>query len=71
MAAPKARSGTGGLLIDTPAFRAYFPRAGLNFGYHELFFECSTSCRCNCDDIGGFLGKYEDVPLHNPRQMYP
>lgn len=48
--------------------RMLSPRV-LHFGHHELFFECSTSCRCECGDIG-FLGNYEDVPLPNPRQMY-
>ncbi|KAK8102405.1 hypothetical protein PG984_015551 [Apiospora sp. TS-2023a] len=48
--------------------RMLSPRV-LHFGYHELFFECATSCRCECGEIG-FLGNYEDVPLPNPRQMY-
>ncbi|KAK7917469.1 hypothetical protein PG985_011077 [Apiospora marii] len=48
--------------------RMLSPRV-LHFGHHELFFECATSCRCECGDIG-FLGNYEDVPLPNPRQMY-
>ncbi|KAK8098834.1 uncharacterized protein PG998_012075 [Apiospora kogelbergensis] len=48
--------------------RMLSPRV-LHFGYHELFFECSTDCQCECGDIG-FLGNYDDVPLPNPRQMY-
>ncbi|KAK7973222.1 hypothetical protein PG988_007356 [Apiospora saccharicola] len=48
--------------------RMLSPRV-LHFGYHELFFECATSCRCECGDIG-FLGNYDDVPLPNPRHMY-
>lgn len=48
--------------------RMLSPRV-LHFGYHEFFFECATSCRCECGAIR-FLGNYDDVPLPNPRQIY-
>ncbi|KAI1733598.1 heterokaryon incompatibility protein-domain-containing protein [Xylaria scruposa] len=41
----------------------------LHFGYHELFFECSSGSDCECGNIG-FLGHTDDIPLPTLRDMY-
>ncbi|KAI1207837.1 HET-domain-containing protein [Annulohypoxylon truncatum] len=49
--------------------RILSPRV-LHFGYHELFFKCSTTAYCECGNIGFLDHTTREIPMPNLKKMY-